>query len=309
MNSPESEREEFRHDVLNGLSGVPKSLPCKWFYDARGSQLFEAICEQPEYYPTRVETQIMRENGAEMAAMLGENLVLIEPGAGSSHKTRILLRHLRAPCAYFPIDISREPLEASAQELRREFPSILVCPIVADYTRRVKLPLGEDENPRAIYFPGSTIGNFSPRDAVEWLQTLRQIAPTLLIGVDTRKDAAILRAAYNDRAGVTADFNLHLLARINGELGGDFDLKKWRHRAIWNDEMSRIEMQLESQTAQNVAVVGRNFAFEEGEIITTEHCHKYSPPSFAALAKQANWSVEQVWTDEKSLFSVQLLRA
>ncbi|HEX9997470.1 MAG TPA: L-histidine N(alpha)-methyltransferase [Abditibacterium sp.] len=308
MNSLHHERENFRRDVLDGLSGDEKSLPCKWFYDARGSQLFDEICELPEYYPTRVETRIMEANGAEMAELLGENLILIEPGAGSSLKTRILLRHLRAPSAYFPIDISREHLEASAADLGRDFPSLLICPVVADYTQRVDLPLDDTDKPRAIYFPGSTIGNFWPDEAVSFLQKMRAVASTLLIGVDTRKDPAILRAAYNDSAGVTAQFNLHLLERINAELGGDFDLPNWRHRAIWNDGASRIEMQLVSQNAQNVRIAGQNFDFAVDEVITTEHCHKYSPASFEALAKRANWRVEQVWSDADSLFSVQLLR-
>lgn len=299
---------EFHRDVLFGLRSPHKNLPCKWFYDERGSQLFDAICELPEYYPTRTEASIMRRNGAEMAARLGPGLTLIEYGAGSSLKTRILLRHLEKAAAYVPIDISREHLLRSAASLELEFPGLCVLPVAADYTKPFDLPIPKDAK-GAVYYPGSTIGNFTPREAVAFLQRMREVAPTVLIGVDLWKSASILEPAYNDAEGVTAAFNLNLLRRINRELNGDFDLANWRHLAVWNREMSRIEMQLISCAPQDVCIAGQNFKFRRGEIITTEYSHKYSLPAFSHLAASAGFEIETVWLDENELFSVQLLRA
>ena len=298
---------ELLDDAVRGLAQTPPFLPCKWFYDERGSQLFDAICQLPEYYPTRTELQLTRAVVGEIGARLGEEISLIEFGSGSSLKTRVLLENLSVE-TYVPLDISREHLLASAAQLEREFPRLHIEPVVADYTAPFDLPsLGA--GPRVIYFPGSTIGNFAPAPAADFLRLARARGDWLLIGVDLPKSPAILRAAYNDAAGVTAQFNLNLLERLNREAGADFDLSKWRHRAIWDAERSRIEMRLISQANQAVHLDGRCFEFGREEWIVTEHSHKYSLAAFKSLAARANWRIEEVWTDENSLFSLQLARA
>jgi len=301
----------FRHDVLRGLAQAQKSLPSKWFYDHTGSRLFDAICRLPEYYPTRTELGIMERHAEEMARYLGPRVGLVEYGSGSSLKTRILLRHLDDPAAYFPLDISYEHLANSAAELAAEFPSLLVLPVCADYTRPFALP----QVPCArldAYFPGSTIGNFLPHEARSFLWNAAELVGPgggMLIGVDLWKDAAILEPAYNDAAGVTAEFNLNLLHRINRELGGEFDLDNYEHRALWNPEASRIEMHLFARREHRVRVDGETFYFRPGESILTEYSHKYRPEAFAHLAAGAGWQVQRVWMDEARLFSVQYLRA
>ncbi len=298
---------ELLADALAGLRQTPPSLPCKWFYDERGSRLFDAICHLPEYYPTRTELAITRRAAPDIAARLGRDLALIEFGSGSSLKTRILLENLDVK-TYVPLDISREHLLQSAAQLEREFPVLAVCPVAADYTADFDLP-PLDGQTRVVYFPGSTIGNFEPPEAVDFLKRAAHLGEWLLIGVDLRKDADILRAAYNDAQGVTAQFNLNLLERLNREAGADFDEENWRHQAVWDDEKSRIEMRLISRRAQTVGIGETVFRFERDNYIVTEHSHKYSIDGFERLAGRAGWQIETVWTDEKSWFSLQLARA
>lgn len=307
----EPETAQFREDVLRGLQGRQKSLPCKYLYDERGSKLFDEICELPEYYPTRTEIGILCENADEMADCLGRNVRLVEYGSGSSVKTRILLDHLMDPAAYVPLDISREHLLESAACLRREFSHIPVMPVCADYTQEFQLP-EVDCDATSAFFPGSTIGNFTPEEARDFLKGVAQVVGPgggLLIGVDVWKNAAILEPAYDDAAGVTAEFNMNLLRRINRELEGEFDLEAFRHKAVWNPADSRIEMHLVSQKEQRVRVAGEVFLFHRNESIVTEYSHKWRPDVFVRLAREAGWEVERVWRDESNLFSVQYLRA
>ncbi|MHC5021276.1 MAG: L-histidine N(alpha)-methyltransferase [Planctomycetota bacterium] len=303
---------EFRDDVWAGLTADPKTLPCKYFYDARGSQLFEAICELPEYYPTRTELQIMRDHIAAIAARCGAHCHLIELGSGSSTKTRLLLDALRAergPAEYTPVDISGAHLEATAVQLRTDYPGLSVVPVHADFTQPFQVPAPDAPvDRRVVYFPGSTIGNFTRARAVPFLTAMAQIAGpggALLIGADLKKDPAVLEAAYDDAQGVTADFNCNLLDRINRELDGTFDRTAFRHRAHWNDADGRIEMYLDSLADQTVSVAGRDFEFAAGEAICTEHSHKYDLAGFAAMVGEAGWAVEQVWMDPAERFSVQ----
>lgn len=298
---------ELVADALAGLSQNPPTLPCKWFYDERGSQLFDAITDLPEYYPTRTELELTREVVGEIGAQLGERISLVEFGSGSSLKTRVLLENLSIE-TYVPLDISREHLLASAAQLHHEFPDLNIEPVVADYTAPFDLPALGD-GPRAIYFPGSTIGNFAPAPAAEFLRNARQCGDWLLVGVDLPKDPEVLIAAYNDAQGVTAQFNLNLLARLNREADADFDLANWRHQAVWDAAKSRIEMRLVSLADQCSHVAGEGFRFERGDWIVTEHSHKYSLTAFGELARQAGWQIERVWTDKNSWFSLQLARA
>lgn len=301
----------FRDEVWAGLAAPRKTLPCKYFYDARGSALFEAICELPEYYPTRTELEILERHAAAMAARLGGRCLLVEYGSGSSRKTRLLLDQLRDPAGYVPIDISRAALADSARALRAAYPGLEVLPVCADYTTELDLP--QPRKPaarRGVYFPGSTIGNFTPPQAQRFLAHMARIAGPgggLLIGVDLRKDRATLERAYDDAAGVTAAFNLNLLARINRELGGGFALDRFEHRALYDERAGRVEMHLVSTAAQTVHVGGRAFRFERGETIHTENSYKYDLPGFAALATGAGLAIREVWTDPARRFSVQYL--
>jgi dimethylhistidine N-methyltransferase len=303
--------DTLRAEVLAGLLAEPKHLPCKFFYDERGAELFEAICALDEYYPTRTELAIMERHGAEMARRMGARCRVVEYGSGSGRKTRILLDLLAEPAAYVPIDIARKQLLATARELDREYPDLLVQPVCADYALDLRLPPCPGRVERTVvYFPGSTIGNFAPPDAVAFLERVARIVGRrggLLIGVDLPKDRALLEPAYDDALGVTAAFNLNLLARINRELGADFDLAGFKHIAFWDADESRIVMQLESLAAQRVSLGGRRFALRAGERITTEYSYKYGLAPFAAIAAQAGFEVEQVWRDERGWFSVQLL--
>jgi dimethylhistidine N-methyltransferase len=290
---------------------MPKRIPCKYFYDARGSALFDRICELPEYYLTRTELSIMRRHASSMAEALGPHCLLVEYGSGSSVKTPILIEALRHPAGYVPVDISREHLLSSANRLARRFPNLEINPVGADFTEPFELP---DANPAtqrvAVYFPGSTIGNFEPEEAVELMKEIAQLVGpggALLIGVDVRKPAEIVEPAYNDRAGVTTEFNLNLLARINRELEGDFELGSFAHGAFFDPLHSRIEMHLISKKRQAVRIGQATFAFNEGESIRTEYSHKYSLEHFAHLAKQAGLEVQNVWMDDQRLFSVQYL--
>jgi dimethylhistidine N-methyltransferase len=307
----EPEEKRVRDDVIAGLTASPRSLPCKYFYDQRGSELFERICELDEYYPTRTEIGIMQESAAEMADALGPRVALVEYGSGSSTKTRILLEALDDPVAYVPVDISREPLVSSANSLDRRHAELEVLPVCADFTQAFTLPEPRRRpSRRIVYFPGSTIGNFEAVEVVAFLASIRSLVEPdggLLIGVDLLKDAAILRAAYDDREGVTAAFNKNLLVRINRELGGDFALDRFEHRAVFNEELGRVEMHLVSTAAQTVTVCGESFAFEAGESIHSESSHKFTLEGFAELAAEAGLVVRRVWTDARRLFSVQHL--
>ena len=305
------ERERFLADVLEGLGRGPKALPCKYFYDARGSALFDRICTLPEYYPTRTELGILRRHAAAMAAAIGPRALLVEYGSGSSTKTRLLLDRLAEPAAYVPVDISRDHLLASAEALAAHYPNLRVIPVCADFTAPFALP----EVPGAArvvgYFPGSTIGNFGPAEARKFLADVaEQCGPggALLIGVDLQKPRAVLEAAYDDARGVTAEFNRNLLRRANRELGADVDLAAFDHRAFWNAAQGRVEMHLVSRRDQVVHVAERAIPFAKGETIHTENSHKYELGGFAALAAAAGFDVERVWTDDAGLFSVQLLR-
>jgi dimethylhistidine N-methyltransferase len=296
-------------EILEGLGRPQKMLSPKFFYDERGSALFEAICELPEYYPTRTELAIMRGRAADMAARVGPLANVIEFGSGSSLKTRILLRHLERPAAYVPVDISRDHLMVSTRALAAEFPALEILPVAADFTRPFEVPqprLAASHN--LIYFPGSTIGNFSPGAARELLRIMHEEAGengALLIGVDLKKDRDVLERAYNDSAGVTAEFNLNMLRRLNREHGADFDLSAFRHRAIYSEEHGRIEMHLISLRDQQVRVGSRRFAIARDEFIVTEHSHKYSLRQFGELAASAGFRTVDAWTDEKGWFSVQ----
>ncbi len=309
----EPERAELLRDALAGLARSPKELPCKYFYDERGSALFEEICELPEYYPTRTELEIMRLHGKEMSAVLGPRCLLVEYGSGSSTKTRLLLDLLEEPAGYAPVDISREHLLATAEALDAEHPEIEILPVCADFTRPFDVPASRVPPATvAVYFPGSTIGNFETGPATALLHTAHAEVGrggVLLIGVDLVKDVEVLERAYDDAAGVTAAFNRNLLVRLNEELGADFDLEAFRHRAHWNAEDARVEMHLVSEVAQQVRLGGETIGFTAGETICTEHSHKYSLESFAGVAREAGFEVERVWTDPRQWFSVQALRA
>lgn len=303
------EIESFRDEVLAGLRDDPKHLPSKFFYDERGSKLFEAICDLDEYYLTRTELAIMKTHIHAMVDALGPRVRLVEYGSGSSLKTRLLLDHLPRLAGYVPIDISREHLLQAAEAIAERYPDVPVLPVCADYTADYRLPDPEGIVERtAIYYPGSTIGNFTPETARDFLaHTAEQVGPRggLLIGVDLQKDEDRLRAAYNDAQGVTAAFNKNVLRRINRELDADFDLDRFCHEAIYNAAEGRIEMRLVSEVAQRVTVEGVKIPFAAGEPIRTEYSYKYTVDGFAELADRAGWSVEKVWTDDEQLLSVQ----
>lgn len=305
------ERERFRRDVLAGLRGEPKTLPCKYLYDAEGSRLFDRICELEAYYPTRTELAIVREHGAAMAEALGPDCLLVEYGSGSSAKTRVLLEHLERPAGYVPVDISREHLLRSAEALSAAHPELEVLPVCADFTERFPVPVPKRMPARtAVYFPGSTIGNFEPEGAAALLaQVAAQCGSggALLLGVDLAKERETLERAYDDPEGVTAAFNRNLLVRMNRELGAGFDLERFAHRALYDEEAGRVEMHLESLAEQTVEVAGERVRFRKGESVCTEHSHKYTLEGFAALAARAGFEVARVWTDPARLFSVQYL--
>lgn len=301
---------DMRAEVLAGLALPQKRLSPKFFYDAEGSRLFDAICELPEYYPTRTEIGILRDHGAEMARLLGAESLLIELGSGSSLKIQVLLEALR-PAVYMPVDISGEHLLRSAESLAETFPGLEIHAVCADYSSAFSLPVEDHEHPRAAFFPGSSIGNFEPEDAEQLLRrvtTLLEPGGRLLIGVDLVKDRARIEAAYNDAAGVTADFNLNLLRRINRELGADFALDAFSHQAFFNRDASRIEMHLVSDRNQQVSIGDARFDWVSGESIHTECSYKYSLSSFQQLAERAGFVPEHYWTDNEQLFSVHCLR-
>ncbi len=308
----DSRTEEFLQDVVSGLRQPQKAIPCKYFYDKRGSELFDRICDLPEYYPTRTEMAIMRESGPAIAQKVGPNRLVVEYGSGSSLKTRILLDHLEEPAGYVPIDISGEHLHESVNALREEYPDLDVHPICADYTSPIDLPAETDSRP-LVYFPGSTIGNFTPEEAIGFLkQTAELVHPDggALFGVDLKKDKTRLEQAYDDAQGVTAEFNLNVLHRMQRELNAEIEAAAFEHRAVYNEHQGRIEMHLVSLSDQDLSVAGEHtFHLKAGETIRTECSYKYNVEEFAKLANAANLHVEDVWTDKDQLFSVQYLAA
>ena len=298
--------EGLREDVIAGLSLPQKALPPKYFYDAAGSRLFEAICRLKEYYPTRAELALTRAHIGEIARFARKRSTLIEYGSGASVKSRLLIGALR-PAAYIPVDISADALRHAAAGLRRLFPWLDIRPVHGDFSRPLKIPVAQARGRRVVYFPGSTIGNLTPEEAHAFLRMTRgQVGPNgaMLVGVDLKKDSNVLHAAYNDARGVTAAFNLNLLVRINRELGGDFKLRRFRHYAFYNPALGRIEMHLVSLQWQNVNVGDHRFTFDAGESIHTENSYKYSIDGFLALARSAGFKGAKVWLDPKGLFTL-----
>jgi dimethylhistidine N-methyltransferase len=303
---------EFEADVIAGLSRGQKSIPPKYFYDELGSRLFEEITRLPEYYPTRTEIGILQAHARDLNGIIPQGAALVEFGSGSCTKVQILLDNVPAIAAYLPVDISGDFLKDQAKRIAQAYPNLPVNPVVADFTKPFALPGQFAQMPKAGFFPGSTISNFEPHDAVPFMRNAAQTigkGGVMVMGVDLVKDTAMLNAAYNDGAGITAKFNLNLLRRINRELDGNFDLRSFEHHAFYNSERRRIEMHLASTKRQKVSVAGRMFSFRAGETIHTENSYKYTPGSFAALARGCGWTPEIAWTDPKELFSVNVLRA
>jgi len=297
---------DFYLEVIAGLNQSPKRIPPKYFYDETGSRLFESICEQPEYYPTRVETAMLSQYANEIAGLTGKDCCLIEPGSGSCNKVRLLLGSLR-PSRYIPMDISCAHLRDAAQRVADDYPWLDVQAVCADVTRPLELPCISEQTPRIVFYPGSSIGNYEPHEAVEFLARLAEIAGPgggLLIGVDLEKDSRVLDSAYNDASGITADFNLNLLHRINRELDGDIDVDTFRHHAFYNENAGRIEMHLVSECTQTLRINGHSYDFVEGESIHTENSYKYTIAGFRALAEQAGFRSEVIWLDDEALFSL-----
>ncbi|WP_116134800.1 L-histidine N(alpha)-methyltransferase [Trinickia diaoshuihuensis] len=309
------EENAFCRDLLAGLSKSPRSIAPKYFYDAEGSALFDRICQLPEYYPTRTERRILERHGREMTSVIGQQADIIEFGAGSLEKIRILLRSFDAralPRRYFPIDISGEHLEEASRRLHADCPWLEVRPVAADYMKEAELSALDASTGRRVgFFPGSTIGNFDADEAHAFLRLAARLLEGggLLVGVDLVKDPQTLHRAYNDEQGVTAAFNLNLLRRANTELGADFDLRQFVHYAFYDPRRSRIEMHLLSRCAQTVHVAGRDFSFAEGESLHTENSHKFTIEGFRKLAASAGFRPGAVWTDEARLFSVHWLES
>ncbi len=303
---------QFATDMLQALSSRPRSIAPKYFYDEEGSRLFDAICELPEYYPTRTETALLQERAAEIAACMGPGVDLVEFGAGAMTKVRILLPAMDQPTRYLPIDISGDYLEAAAQPLRAQFANLRIEPFVADYSQGLNLPESPVGTRRRVgFFPGSTIGNYTPTEAVEFFKMAAQVlrGGALLVGADLIKDPAALHAAYSDAQGVTAAFNLNLLARANRELGANFDLAQFAHSAFYNAPLQRIEMHLMSRCRQTVRLNGQDFVFAEGETLHTENSYKFTQDSLRALAIQGGFTPGPVWMDPQRLFSLHWLVA
>jgi len=302
----------FLNDVLHGLASDPKALPPKYFYDAAGAALFGDICELPEYYVTRTEVGILRQHAADIAGALGPQAMLVEYGAGSLDKIRILLDAMATPAGVIAVDISEQQLLRAAEDLRRAYAGLWVSSVAADFTGPVDLPNPQGRPARnVVFFPGSTIGNFDPDGAVTFMRSIAETVGAdggLLIGIDLKKDLQTLIDAYDDGAGVTAAFNKNLLTRINRELDADFDIDHFRHEARYDVERGRIEMHLESLQAQTVTVAGRTFDFIAGETIHTENSYKYLPDEFAGLAAEAGFKRDALWTDAERRFGVMLFR-
>lgn len=305
----EPETADFLTDVLNGLARRPRAIPPKYFYDQRGSQLFDQICETAEYYPTRTERYLLAKHAADISQLVKRHCLLIEPGSGSSDKVRLLLDSLK-PAAYLPMDISRDFLFAAARDLSKDYPWLEVHATCIDFTDAIALPYCPDDCQRVVFFPGSSIGNFEPEAAIQFLANLAELAGaggSLLIGVDLKKQSHILDAAYNDKQGITAAFNLNLLQRMQYELAAELDIRNFKHRAFYNAELGRIEMHLVSSCRQTITVDGHVFELDKHEHIHTENSYKYTVDEFIALANRAGFVSRRVWTDKDGLFSLHYL--
>jgi dimethylhistidine N-methyltransferase len=304
----QDDRAEFKDAVLAGLEGTPRAIPAKFLYDARGSALFDAICELPEYYLTRTETDILRRSADDIATMAGPGCALVEFGSGSSVKSRLLIEAMRDLVAYVPIDISRQHLDATATRLRRDYPGLNVEPVCADYMALTRLPEEVSAARRRIgFFPGSTVGNLLPVEATAFLRRARGLlgeGGALVLGVDLKKDPRRLHDAYNDAAGVTAQFTLNLLRRMNRELDANFDLSAFAHEAFYNPVEGRIEIYFRSLRPQTVTVAGRSFAFQAGERVHTEYSYKFDDAGIGLLARSAGFTIARTWTDPVRLFAV-----
>lgn len=301
----------FANDVANGLANKPASVPPKYFYDELGSQLFDDITKLDEYYPTRTELTILKKNIKEIADIIGTNSVLVEPGGGSCTKIDILLNDLK-PKAYVPMDISSAHLKLSSETLAKQYEGLEVHAVCTDFTRNMYVPDSAPEGTRVVFFPGSSIGNFTPSEAHAFLRSIAQLVCRdgyFLIGVDLKKDTTMLEAAYDDAEGLTAQFNLNVLARMNKELGANFELDQWQHKALYNEELGRIEMHLISRFNQSVMIDGQRYHFRTDETIHTENSYKYSIDEFIELAEKANFKSKAVWQDENELFSVHLFQS
>jgi dimethylhistidine N-methyltransferase len=308
------EQKAFLKDVIWGLRQRQKQLDCKYFYDERGSKLFDDICQLEEYYPTKTETALLKIYSKEISSQIGSGVCLIEYGCGSLVKTRILLDALDSPFLFIPIDISEEHLLHAAQDLATQYQELKVLPQVADFTQTMVLPKqARSKNMKCVgFFPGSTIGNFNHNEAVKFLSGISKTVGEdggLLIGVDMKKDREILIRAYDDKSGVTASFNLNLILRINQELGGNFDVSAFKHKALYNETKGRIELHLVSLKQQTVNVQGFKFTFKKGETIHTENSYKYHTKEFTSLAEEAGFTTIKTWVDEKQLFSLHYLKA
>lgn len=304
-------QESLREEVLRGLRATPRRIECKLFYDLEGSRLFESICEQPEYYLTRCEVEILEQQGAAIASVLGPGVTLVELGSGSSTKTRLLLDALDSPAGYVPIDISGEFLEESAADLRRAYPRLPIAPVVADFTAAMPAVAELDVPAERVvtFFSGSSIGNFDPDAAAALMRSAAALGGAegcLLIAADLRKDPKVLEAAYDDAAGVTAAFNLNVLGRLNRDIGANFDVGEFEHRAVWNPAASRIEMHIVSRGQQRVQVGGVSLELAAGEAIVSEHCYKYTIDGFAEIGRMAGLQREALWTDSGDRYSLQL---
>ena len=303
---------DFLNDVIEGLSQNPKTLKPKYFYDNRGAQLFTEICTTPEYYPTRTEIKILNQNAEDIASQIGDNTALIEYGSGALEKIKILLDFLNEPVGLIPVDISEDQLFASAKNLENLYPDLEILPVAADFTKPIPIPEFSHPPKRYVaFFPGSTIGNFEPDLAIQFLEGVTKtigLDGLLLIGFDLKKDIETLLAAYDDQRGITSSFNKNLLSRINDELGGNFNLDTFEHVARYNENKGRIEMHLKSTTEQTVSINKELFEFLEGETIHTENCYKFTKESFTAMSSKAGLYPVKTWTDDQNLFAVMLLR-
>tara|TARA_A100001011_G_scaffold4763_1_gene5517 strand:+ start:3991 stop:4953 length:963 start_codon:yes stop_codon:yes gene_type:complete len=303
---------DFLNDVIEGLSQNPKTLKPKYFYDNRGAQLFTEICTTPEYYPTRTEIKILNQNAEDIASQIGDNTALIEYGSGALEKIKILLDFLNEPVGLIPVDISEDQLFESAKNLENLYPDLEILPVAADFTKPIPIPEFSHPPKRFVaFFPGSTIGNFEPDLAIQFLEGVTKtigLDGLLLIGFDLKKDIETLLAAYDDQRGITSSFNKNLLSRINDELGGNFNLDTFEHVARYNENKGRIEMHLKSTAEQTVLINKELFEFLEGETIHTENCYKFTKESFTAMSSKAGLYPVKTWTDDQNLFAVMLLR-
>ncbi len=306
------EQEAIVEEIIESLSQAQKTLSCKYFYDEKGSDLFEEIVELDEYYLTRTETSIMNNNIEEISRLIGKNCILIEPGSGSGQKIKILLDNLIFPSAYVPIDISESYVKDSANKLSKNYPDLKILPIIADYTGEFKLPGFNFEHENlVVYYPGSTIGNFSPEKAKEFLKKIAHMCGKdsyLLLGIDLKKDKEVLEKAYNDGSGITRKFNINILENLNNLIESNFELDQWAHKAFFNEDKSRIEMHLVSKEKQNVNINGYTVSFNKGETIHTENSHKYSIDKFCELISD-DYRMNKVWTDKENKFAVLLFQS